>query len=122
MKRIFTVVLILHTLFVFAGYRSLSIEEAQKKWGRITFKADEFKKGNFEIRAKMVVDLIDSKVFIGKEIKIVRKLLGPQDGYFINDSILAYLLTPIKSKKMWQVVFIPDKKWQKVKKVEIKEN
>lgn len=75
----------------------------------------------------MVVDLIKSKVYLGKSMAKVRKELGEATGYFENDGIYSYILTPEsksndEAKEVWQVVFLPDSTWKKVKEIKIHKN
>jgi hypothetical protein len=104
----------------------LSLEKAEKMWASKKFSAKAFKEGDSKLRAEMVVDLIRSKSYLEKPLKKVIEDLGSPDGYYKNDGIPAYLLvkTEKKSKQetIWQVVFIPDKEWKKVRAVEIRKN
>ena len=102
----------------------MSSEKAEKKWGKEEFVPGKFRKGSEADRAKMVVSLLESKEFIGIGLQEVKLTLGEPDGYFQNDQIPAYFLTrPEKDKKeIWQVVFIPDSDWKKVKEVKIHKN
>ncbi len=103
----------------------LSIKEAEKKWGKAQFDVKKFKEGNETQKASMSVSLILSKRFIGKPLKSVREELGAPDGYFENDAIPAYIITPdSKDKKadVWQLIFLPDKDWKKIDEVKIHKN
>ena len=105
----------------------MNIEVAEKKWGSKKFFPEKFKTGDASLRASMVVDLIRSKYFIGKPLKKVRTQLGKSKGYFENDGIEAYLITPSPEKRgskkeMWQIIFLPDNEWKKVDEVKIHKN
>jgi hypothetical protein len=109
----------------FSRNEFLSIKEAEKKWGKAQFDTKKFKEGNEAQKASMSVSLILSKRFIGKPLKSVRDELGSPDGYFENDAIPAYILTPdSKDKKtdVWQLIFLPDKDWKKIDEVKIHKN
>ena len=86
------------------------------------FDVKTFQTGDYKIRSKMVVDLISSNHYIGRPFSDVKKDLGNHDGYFENDAIPAYILTEKTNKVVWQLVFIPDDKWEKVRSVEIRKN
>ena len=86
------------------------------------FDIKKFQTGDYKTRAKMAVDLISSKSYVGKPFDDVKRDLGNHDGYFENDAIPAYILTDKTSKIVWQLVFIPDDKWEKVRSVEIRKN
>lgn len=115
----------------FSDYQNrefMNIEKAQKKWGKKTFVASKFKSGDEKVRASMVGDLIKSKTYIGKPLKKVREDLGEPTGFYENDGISAYILTPETSSKterkkdVWQVIFLPSKDWKTVKEVKIHKN
>ena len=99
----------------------MSVQQAETRWGKASFDTKKFKSGNEEVKASMVVSLITSKAFVGKPFKDVRKELGDPDGYFENKAIPAYLLST-KEKDIWQVIFLPDDKWEKVDEVRIHKN
>jgi hypothetical protein len=99
----------------------MSPSQAETRWGKAPFDVKKFKSGNEATRASMVVSLIVSKAFIGKPFKDIRKELGDPDGYFENKAIPAYLLST-KEKDIWQVIFLPDDKWEKVDEVRIHKN
>src|SRR5687768_16135851 len=82
---------------VFTAYywynNRLFLWEARILWNQQTFTDAEFKSGTMEKRAKMVVDLIKSKRFIGVDPNQISHLLGEETGdYYHNDSILTYKL------------------------------
>lgn len=106
----------------------MQLNRAEDKWGQKKFDKALFKSGNEAARAAMVVDMIKSGVYKQKLLRQVIKELGDPTGYYENDGIPAYLLTPESDKKtdikddVWQVVFIPDKSWKKVEEVKIHKN
>lgn len=104
----------------------MSVADAEKKWGKATFDVEKFKKGNESVRASMAVSLVTSKRFVGKSLKSVEAELGPGNGYYVNDGIPAYIITPEQPKgkrgDVWQIVFLPDKDWKKIDDVKIHKN
>lgn len=102
--------------------KPMNIKKAEKIWGKEKFDIKKFQKGDYKTRSKMAVDLITSKYYEGKPFSDVKKELGNFDGYFENDAVPAYLLTDKNGKVIWQLVFIPDDKWEKVRNVEIRKN
>lgn len=103
----------------------MPIEKAQQKWGNTSFDAKKFTSGGEAERASMVVDLIKSKKFIGKSLADVKAQLGESDGYFQNDAIPTYFISPSskdKKAEAWQLVFSPDKDFKLVKEVKIHKN
>ena len=102
--------------------KPMNIKKAEQLWGKEKFDIKTFQAGDYKIRAKMVVDLISSDHYIGKPFSDIKKDLGSHDGYFENDAIPAYILTEKNSKVVWQLVFIPDDKWEKIRIVEIRKN
>lgn len=103
----------------------MSVEEADKKWGHASFSEEKFKKAAPSERSTLVVDLIRSKKLEGASLESVRKLLGSQDGYFVDDTIPAYLLGTRKSgekKDVWQIVFIPNEERTKIIEIKIHKN
>ena len=102
----------------------MDLDQAKKKWGSVPFNPNQFKKGDEISRSKMVVSLIESKKYLGKKLSTIPDELGKSDGFFENDAIPAYLLTPPKKEnsEIWQVVFIPDKEWKRVNDVKIHKN
>jgi hypothetical protein len=105
----------------------MSLKDAEKKWGKKKFESGKFKIGGETLRASMTANLIKSGYYIGKPFKKVLEDLGTSTGYFQNDGIPSYIITPEsktknEKKEVWQIVFIPDDKWQKVKEVKIHKN
>jgi hypothetical protein len=99
----------------------MSVQEAEKRWGQKTFDANEFRSMPAEKRAPMAVDIVKRQLFVGQERSKVRQQLGSPDGYFFSDSIYAYKLDKFKEgmKEAWDIVFIPDQDFKKVKEVKI---
>lgn len=117
------VVFLITSLACYSEYSNpLDLKYAEKIFGKKKLNIKEFSEGNYKIRSSMAVDIILSKYYIGKLLSDVKKELGKHDGYFQNDAIPAYLLSSKDSNPIWQLVFIPDEKWEKVKKVEIQKN
>lgn len=104
----------------------MSVKDAEKKWGTATFDVEKFKKGNESVRASMAVSLVTSKRFVGKPLKSVEAQLGTGTGYYVNDGIPTYIITPEQPKgkrgDVWQIVFLPDKDWKKIAEVKIHKN
>ncbi len=102
---------------------TMSLSVAEKRWGKRTFDAKVFREGSPEIRAQMAVDLIRSKIFLGKTTAKVREDLGSQDGHFFSDYYPAYILNEGWKSKVdtWQLLFLIDQKKQ-VKEVVIHKN
>jgi hypothetical protein len=105
----------------------MSVNDAEKKWGKADFDAEKFKNGNEAVRASMAMFLITSKRFVGKPLASVRAELGASTGYYVNDGIPSYIITPEQPKggkrvDVWQIVFLPDKDWKKVDEVKIHKN
>lgn len=123
--------IVLSLSVAFSSYQSrefMDIKTAQKKWGKKAFVASKFKSGDENLRASMVVDLIKSKAYVGRSLKKVREDLGEPNGYYENDGIAAYILTPETSTKskqkenVWQVIFLPSKDWKTIREVKIHKN
>ena len=103
----------------------MSVEQADKKWGHATFSEEKFKKTAPDQRASMAVTLVRSKKLENAPIDVVRKTLGPPDGYFQDDTIPAYLLgtrKPGEKKEVWQLVFILNEERTKVIEIKIHKN
>lgn len=103
----------------------MTVERAEKKWGRAPFSEEKFRKANPNQRAAMVSGLIRSKKFENAAIDVIRSTLGPPDGYFQDDTVPAYLLgtrKPGEKKEVWQIVLIPDEERTKVIEIRIHKN
>ena len=90
--------------------KSLTLEEAEKKWGAREFSKDVFKKGPGRERAQMAVDLVKSKRFLNEKKEVLVDSLGRQDGFFYDDRVPAYILEEPEnnSEIIWQLVFLTD--------------
>lgn len=99
----------------------MDIKKAEKKWKIKALDKTLFQKGDPNKRASMAVDIVKRKLYVGKNMLLVRKELGTPDSYFFSDTIYAYKIMPFpgKNKKNWHLVFIPDDKLEKVKEVRI---
>lgn len=76
-------------------YRSqkfFSLDEAEKRYGKEKFDSSRFQSGNWKVRSKMAVNMIESKVLIGKTDAEVRAMLGPPDGFFWVENIPGYII------------------------------
>lgn len=105
---------------VFFGAEFLKPSAAKKKWGILTFKADKFKTLGEKEKGAMATDVIEKKIYIGKDMLLIRNELGTPDSYFFSDTIYAYKITePAADKESWHLIFIPDEKLEKVKDVKI---
>ena len=103
----------------------MTLEEADRKWGHTSFTQQEYIKSPPDKRASLIVSLVQSKKLNGASMEDVRKLLGPPDGYFIDDTIPAYLLgtrKPGQTNDVWQIVFIPNEERTKVIEIKIHKN
>lgn len=89
---------------------TLSLEQAEKRWGRSVFSEENFKNGSPEIKAKMAVEIVEKKIFVGSTIQEVETALGRHDGHYKNDFIPAYALNEgwKKNEDTWQLVFLPN--------------
>lgn len=107
-KYIFITVLFLLILSIITIYmlrwNTMSIISIKKKWGNDTFYVDTFKKGNYQIRASMVANLLQRKnEFKQLTVIDIKKQFGPPDGYFISETIPAYIIET--NGDTWQLVF-----------------
>lgn len=99
----------------------MSLKEADKKWGVKKLEKKLFREGDLTKRASMAVYIVTQKMYVGKDMLLVRKELGDPDSYFFSDTIYAYKIMPFpgENKENWHLVFIPDDKLEKVKEVKI---
>lgn len=100
----------------------LSLSEVKEKWGQQPFSKELWLKTLPSKRYLMVSDLIEKKHFVGKTFKEVIADLGQYDGYYENDGIPAYIVTPTGKKETWQIIFLPSKDWKKVEEVKMHKN
>ena len=115
MHKIFVFILLVFSLICFSGSHlgnTLPIEEAAKKWGEKPFNIKKFKEGSIKDRSSMVVDMIKSKIYLGKDSDIIYQELGSGSGFFISDHIPTYLLERggKRENPTWQLVFDIDSK------------
>jgi len=90
--------------------KSLTLEEAEKKWGAREFSKDVFKKGPSRERAQMAVDIVKSKKFLNEKKEVLVDSIGRHDGFFYADRVPAYILEEPEnnSEIVWQLVFLSD--------------
>lgn len=90
--------------------KSLTLEEAEKKWGAREFSKEVFKKGPSKERAQMAVDLVKRKKFLNEKKEVLVDLLGRHDGFFYDDRVPAYILEEPEnnSEINWQLIFLTD--------------
>jgi len=130
MKKFMPLFSVLSTIFLvgFLTYASsylaadfMSASDAEKKWGLLPLKTEQFKAGDLSKRAPMAVDIVKRSLYVGKSRKDVRRELGDPDSYYFSDTIYAYKIMPFpgENKENWHLVFIPDDKLEKVKEVKI---
>lgn len=85
----------------------MSPNEVNKKWGSTTFDSEKFRNGSYDVRSKMAYSIMINKDLIGKSIDEIRKLFGPQEGFYFIDTYPAYIIQRGKnhSEETWQLVF-----------------
>lgn len=110
--------LILIGLFgIFYWYNNrLFLWEASFIWQKEAFSETKFKNGSTDDRARMVVDLIRRKIFIGVDSDQIQARLGKETGdYYHSDSNSTYRLTD-RGNADWILTFVSgdDGKIQKV--------
>ncbi len=90
---------------------TLSVSEAEVKFGKEAFEKESFKTSSTASRGKMAADLIKRKAFINLSFADVKKDLGEYTGYFWNDQIPTYVLNEgtEANSDVWQLVFLPGK-------------
>ncbi|NBX76562.1 MAG: hypothetical protein EBQ92_08400 [Proteobacteria bacterium] len=101
----------------------MTLSQAEKRWGKKDFSPEEFKRETANNRAKMAVNLIKKKQFIGKRPAEIKKALGEFSGHFWSDNIPTYLIEEGWNQKTdsWQLVFLLDNAGN-VKEVRIHKN
>lgn len=109
MKFLFGTVILGVFFICFYWYNNrLFLWEASLLWKQGAFSELKFKGGSPEDRARMVVDLIKSKKFIGVDLNRLTELLGNKNGDYYNyDTNITYKLTD-KNSADWILTFIPD--------------
>lgn len=95
---------------IFGGFywfnNTLFLWEAKILWPKESFSEVKFKTGSTD-RARMVVDLIQSKKLVGIESNKIPLLLGEETGdYYHSDSVSTYRLTD-QGKADWILTFVP---------------
>jgi len=102
------------------GSEFLTFEQAQKKWGRSKFNAEQFKSLAEKEKGAMATDALHEGAFVGRDMLEVRKEMGSPDSYFFSDTLFAYAISASAAgKESWHLLFIPDQKLEKVKEVRI---
>ena len=126
MKKIFISLIFIHIcIFAYAasmlGETYLSLKQAEKKWGILSFDPKTFKTQSEIKKGAMAADLLKSKKYIKSDLRDVAKEIGDPDSYFFSDTIMAYEITaPEENKEQWQIIFIPDQNLERVKDVKIR--
>ena len=109
MKYILTLLLVPFVAISYGIYGNiLSLEQAEKKWGQKPFNKKIFREGDDKQRAFMVVDLIKSKRYVGKDFKVLYDELGSGKGYYISDLIPAYILERGKNDQDLSLIHISE--------------
>lgn len=101
-------ILVLALVFsVYYWYNNrLFLWEAKLLWPHEPFSAVKFKTGSTQDRAKMSVDLIQSKKLINVEYEKIHEALGEKTGdYYISDTNFTYRLTD-KGDADWVLTLI----------------
>jgi hypothetical protein len=124
-KIIISLIFTLNCIFGYAasmlGETYLSLKQAEKKWGIVSFDPKTFKTQSEIKKGAMAVDLVKSKKYIKSYLKDVAKEMGDPDSYFFSDTIMAYEITPPEeNKEQWHIIFIPDQNLERVKDVKIR--
>lgn len=104
---------------------TMTLKEAEKRWGKEKLSEEKFKNGSPAVRARMIVDLIQTKRFEGKPVKEVFDSLGWSDGHFFSDMVPAYIVeegNKALKKDTWQVVFLLTGDSQRISEVIIHKN
>jgi hypothetical protein len=92
--------------------KTMSVSEAEKRWGAIPFDAAKFKDADLKTRASMAASLKKKEQdFKGKNVEEIRKELGPTSGFYFSDVYPTYLIQTGKTNKeeTWQIVFLLNK-------------
>lgn len=86
----------------------LFLIEAKLLWPQRAFDSASFKTGNVDDRASMVMDLIESQLFVGEPMTLVLESLGiPTGDYYHQDINYTYRLTN-KGHADWILTFVSD--------------
>ena len=118
---IFTLICIFGYAAIMLGETYLSLKQAEKKWGIVSFDPKTFKTQSENKKGAMAADLLKSKKYIKSYLRDVAKEMGDPDSYFFSDTIMAYEITPPEeNKEQWHIIFIPDQNLERVKDVKIR--
>ncbi len=78
----------------------LPLWHASLLWKQKPFNSAEFKKGNTKMHSEMVVDIVKSKMFLGKTREAIREQLGsPTGAYYVTEANHTYKLSD--KKRAW---------------------
>ncbi len=97
------------TWFSYSG-TTMTIEDAETKWGSRPLDRDLFREGTTEDRASMAANIVRSQVYLRQPIQKVLDELGRPNSYFFSDEVPAYLLQKRSEQtpKTWKLVFNVD--------------
>jgi len=129
MKSLIPVVVIAGLVFYSSAHaykvgEKMPIAAAEKRWGSQPFLAERFRTAGPGERARMVVDLVRKRSFVGKSPSEVFESLGRPDGHFFSDLVPAYLLNEgwKTTEDTWQLVFLLGAKGETVSEAIIHKN
>ncbi len=98
-------VLCLSLSLIYCFDNRLFLWQASLLWPQKPFNSEEFKEGTPSEQASMVVDIIKSTRFMGKELEEVRDQLGEPTGeYYTHDTNYTYRLS--NKRRAWTLTFI----------------
>lgn len=111
----FSQIILLFCVVLFTGFyaisgftpKEMSAENVLERWGRAEFDPTKFKNGDFSLRSKMAYEILINQTYKGKSVQVVRRELGPNEGYFKNDVVPAYIINN-DLNDVWQIVFLVD--------------
>lgn len=108
MKFMFGLIVLVVFFICFYWYNNrLFLWEASLLWRQEAFSELKFKDGTTDERARMVVDLIKSKKFVGEDLDKLTDQLGSKNGDYYNyDTNITYRLTE-ENNADWILTFIP---------------
>lgn len=91
--------------------KTMTVEQAGKKWGKKSFSEELFKSGDMKLRSEMAYALVSSKKMLGLSPLELRARLGDFDGHYFSESYPTYLIQEAKrpGEESWQIVFLIDK-------------
>lgn len=92
----------------------MTVENVKKRWGSEKYEPQKFKDGNYETKAKMAYSIMSDKSLIGKKYEEIRTLFGPNDGYYITETMPAYIVYQgdKSNTEVWQIVFRMSNKYK----------